>query len=124
ESQCKFQCNGILCSGFAKLGKIVNYLTNTSSYFIGCTKYRQNDKWHRFIKININEIDLSLLKKLFAGELIEEKDQAICTSIILRSCKRKLCEFPHIKDGQITRGNIVEKACSVRFIIIIPLDIS
>ncbi|CAG8832225.1 14935_t:CDS:2, partial [Gigaspora margarita] len=79
----------ILCSGFAKLEKIVNYLTNTSSYFIEYTKYKQNDKWHHFIKININEIDLSLLKKLFAGELNEEKDQAIY--------------------GQITRENIVEK---------------
>ncbi|CAG8842037.1 30755_t:CDS:2, partial [Racocetra persica] len=32
--------------------------------------------------------------------------------------------FPHIKDGQVTRGKIIEKLCSVRFIKIIPLDIS
>ncbi|CAG8819963.1 16842_t:CDS:2, partial [Gigaspora rosea] len=49
----------------------------------------QNDKWHRFIRLNINEIDLSLLKKLFMGELIEDEDQSICTSIVLQSCKRK-----------------------------------
>ncbi|CAG8728871.1 33040_t:CDS:2, partial [Gigaspora margarita] len=45
-------------------------------------KYKQNDKWHRFIRFNINEIDLSLLKKLFIGELIEDEDQSICTSIV------------------------------------------
>ncbi|CAG8786920.1 876_t:CDS:1, partial [Dentiscutata erythropus] len=60
-----------------KLGKIVDYLINTTSYFIGYTKYKPKDKWHHFVKINTNEVDLALLKKLFMGELIEEKDQAI-----------------------------------------------
>ncbi|CAG8801567.1 709_t:CDS:1, partial [Dentiscutata erythropus] len=65
ESKCKFQQNGVSCSGSAKLGKIVNYSANITSYFIGCTKYQKNEKWHRFIKVNLDEIDLPLLKKLF-----------------------------------------------------------
>ncbi|CAG8760654.1 22687_t:CDS:2, partial [Gigaspora margarita] len=65
ESKCKFQRNGIFCSGSAKLGKIVNHSAN-----------------------------ITLLDAL------------------------------HISKMTITRGNIIEKPCSVHFIKIIPLDIS
>ncbi|CAG8502337.1 37969_t:CDS:2 [Gigaspora margarita] len=65
----------------------------------------------------MDEIDLSLLKKLFMGEQIDDNNQINCTSIISQ-------KYPHIKNGQVTRGNIIEKSCSVWFIKIIPSDIS
>jgi len=37
------------------------------TYFIGCNKYKQGDKWHRFIKIKQDDVDVSLLQSLFTG---------------------------------------------------------
>ncbi|CAG8781270.1 36111_t:CDS:2 [Gigaspora margarita] len=74
---------------------------NSDLYQQMITDQEQNDKWHHFIKVNLNKIDLLLLKKLFIDEQINNKDQI-----------------------NFTRGNIIEKQCTVRFIKIIPFDIS
>ena len=68
QSSCSFKKDiNVFCDRKPCLGKIVNYQTETSKYFIGCDKYKQNEKWHRFIKINSEEINLSLLQQLFSG---------------------------------------------------------
>jgi hypothetical protein len=46
---------------------MTNYQTDFVSYFIGCKQYKPGDKWHRFIKIKQDEVDVSLLQSLFMG---------------------------------------------------------
>jgi hypothetical protein len=46
---------------------MTNHQTQIVTYFIGCNKFKQNEKWHRFIKVNSDEIDIPLLQNLFAG---------------------------------------------------------
>lgn len=68
ESSCPFKkANNILCDGKAHIGRITNYQTQIVTYFIGCDKFKQGDRWHRFIKIKPEEIDVSLLQNLFSG---------------------------------------------------------
>ena len=33
-------------------------------------------------------------------------------------------EFPHIQDGQVVRGTIIERKCNVQFIKFIPYDLA
>ena len=67
KSSCPFKKENIPCDGRAHIGKITNYQTQIVTYFIGCNKFKQNEKWHRFININSEEINLSLLQQLFSG---------------------------------------------------------
>lgn len=67
ESSCPFKKDNIPCNGGALIGKTTNFQTHIVTYFIGCDKFKQNEKWHRFIKIKPEEIDLLLLHNLFAG---------------------------------------------------------
>jgi hypothetical protein len=67
ESGCTFKKDNIPCDGGSHIGKITDYQTSIASYFIGCNKYQKNEKWHRFIKIKPEEIDVSLLQNLFMG---------------------------------------------------------
>lgn len=67
DTPCNFKKNNIPCDGGPYVGKITNYQTNIVSYFIGCNKYKQGDKWHRYIKIKQDEIDIFLLQSLFMG---------------------------------------------------------
>ncbi|GBC22818.2 hypothetical protein GLOIN_2v1773466 [Rhizophagus irregularis DAOM 181602=DAOM 197198] len=104
ESSCPFKKdNNVSCDGKARLGKIANYQqTETTKYFIGCDKYKQNEKWHRFINIKPEETNISLLQQLFSGTAsIQELSQ--CSMIIPRSCKRKKCDMPHTDNGAVVR---------------------
>jgi len=67
ETPCNFKKDNIPCNGGPHIGRITNYQTNIVSYFIGCNKYKQGDKWHRYIKIKQDEVDISLLQSLFTG---------------------------------------------------------
>ena len=67
ESKCKFQQNGIPCSGKPKLINIKNYQTSISTYVIDCDKYKPNDKYHWYIKVDPSTIDIILLRDLFNG---------------------------------------------------------
>jgi len=67
KSSCPFKKENVPCDGGARIGKITNYQTQIVTYFIGCDKFKQNEKWHRFIKIKPEEIDISLLQNLFSG---------------------------------------------------------
>ncbi|CAB5357225.1 unnamed protein product [Rhizophagus irregularis] len=111
ESSCPFKKdNNVSCDGKARLGKIANYQqTETTKYFIGCDKYKQNEKWHRFINIKPEETNISLLQQLFSGTAsIQELSQ--CSMIIPRSCKRKKCDMPHTDNGAVVRGEIIERS--------------
>ncbi|CAG8842495.1 39234_t:CDS:2, partial [Gigaspora margarita] len=83
--------------------------------FFGNISFKKNERQYQEIKYGkYNEIDLTLVKKLFMGEQINDNNQINCTFVISQSYKRK----------QFTQGNIIEKPCSIHFIKIIPLDIS
>jgi hypothetical protein len=69
ETSCPFKRNNIPCDGGPQIGKITDYQTNVISYFIGCNKYQKNERWHRFIKVKPDEVDISLLQNLFAGSI-------------------------------------------------------
>jgi hypothetical protein len=69
ESVCTFKRDNIPCDGGPHVGKITNFQTNVTSYFIGCNKYQKDDRWHRYIKIKPEEIDVSLLQNLFMGNI-------------------------------------------------------
>lgn len=64
---CNFKKDNVLCDGEPHIGRVTNYQTNIVSYFIGCKKYKYGDKWHRYIKIKQDEVDISLLQSLFTG---------------------------------------------------------
>jgi hypothetical protein len=46
---------------------MINHQTQIVTYFIGCNKFKQGEKWHRYIKIKLEEIDIPLLQNLFSG---------------------------------------------------------
>uniref|UniRef100_U9TK34 Uncharacterized protein n=1 Tax=Rhizophagus irregularis (strain DAOM 181602 / DAOM 197198 / MUCL 43194) TaxID=747089 RepID=U9TK34_RHIID len=86
ESSCPFKKdNNVSCDGKARLGKIANYQqTETTKYFIGCDKYKQNEKWHRFINIKPEETNISLLQQLFSGTAsVTKKHQIISDTRII-----------------------------------------
>jgi hypothetical protein len=70
ESKCKFKQNGISCSGKPKLINLKNYQTSTSNYIIGCDKYKLNDKYHRYIKVDPATYDIPLLRDLLNGNVV------------------------------------------------------
>ncbi|GBC18049.2 hypothetical protein GLOIN_2v1545568 [Rhizophagus irregularis DAOM 181602=DAOM 197198] len=122
DTPCNFKKDNIPCNGGPHIGRITNYQTNIVSYFIGCNKYKQGDKWHRYIKIKQDEVDISLLQSLFTGSA-SVQDTVKCSMILSKSCKRKKCDMPHTHNGTIVRGEIIDKPCQVRFIKFIPYDI-
>ncbi|GET50862.1 hypothetical protein GLOIN_2v1773466 [Rhizophagus irregularis DAOM 181602=DAOM 197198] len=125
ESKCKFKQNGISCSGKPKLINLKNYQTSTSNYIIGCDKYKLNDKYHRYIKVDPATYDIPLLRDLLNGNVEERELLKYCTTISSRSSKQKLCEKTHINsDGHIVRGNIKERTCRVQFTLLTPYDLN
>ncbi|CAB5384542.1 unnamed protein product [Rhizophagus irregularis] len=69
--EAKTYINNIHCDGGPRIGRITDYQTNVISYFIGCNKYQKNERWHQFIRVKPDEIDISLLQNLFAGFIPE-----------------------------------------------------
>jgi hypothetical protein len=54
--------NGVQCTGNLIL-KCLKRKDNTTNYFIGCSEWNFNEKFHRFINIKEN-VDLNLLRQL------------------------------------------------------------
>ena len=66
ESKCKFNKNGVQCSGKPKLINVKNYQTSISNYVIGCDKY-QPKEYHRYKTVDPNTYEISLLRDLLNG---------------------------------------------------------
>jgi hypothetical protein len=49
---------------------VKNYQTSTSNYVIGCNKYKPNDKYHRYKKVDPTTYDIALLRDLFNGKAV------------------------------------------------------
>ncbi len=70
KSKCKFKQNGLFCSGKPKLINLKNYQTSTSNYIIGCDKYKLNDKYHQYIKVDPATYDIPLLHDLLNNNVV------------------------------------------------------
>ncbi|CAG8783287.1 8221_t:CDS:1, partial [Gigaspora rosea] len=64
EISCKFKDNEKLCEGTPVLRCLTRNNLLEAKYFIGCTKWKYNEKNHRFIFVPSN-INLELLCNLF-----------------------------------------------------------
>jgi len=54
---------------------------------------------------------------------INTQEKAKCSLIVPKSCKRKTCDMPHVDNGNVIRGEIIQKPCPVRFMKFIPDNI-
>jgi hypothetical protein len=68
DSQCKFKQDGITCSGKPRLVRLMEKESLKYRWIIGCTNYKPQEKWHRYIEIDTQKIDIDLLRKLFNRE--------------------------------------------------------
>ena len=70
ESKCRFKQDGIPCDRKPKLINVKNYQTSTSNYIIGCDKYKFNDKYHQYRKVDPTTYDIALLRDLLNGKTV------------------------------------------------------
>lgn len=67
KTECRYKKNDIKCTGKPVLKCLKRHdETIPPSYFIGCSKWNFNEKFHRFINIKEN-VDLKLLQQLLNG---------------------------------------------------------
>jgi len=67
KTKCQYMQNGILCTGKPVLKCFLRHDAEiTASYFIGCSEWKINEKFYRFITIKDN-VDLKLLRQLLDG---------------------------------------------------------
>ena len=67
KTKCRYEKDEMQCIGKPVL-KCLQQRDETTlpTYFIGCSKWKLNEKFHRFISIKEN-IDLTLLRQLLNG---------------------------------------------------------
>ncbi|CAB4436469.1 unnamed protein product [Rhizophagus irregularis] len=73
--------------------------------------------------VDTQQIDIDLLRKLFNGEAIMEKNIDQCSTIISKSSRTKKCAYIHYCNGSVTQGKIVDKPCNVKMYKFIPNDL-
>ncbi|CAB4436569.1 unnamed protein product [Rhizophagus irregularis] len=81
------------------------------------------EKWHRYIVVDTQQIDIDLLRKLFNGEAIMEKNIDQCSTIISKSSRTKKCAYIHYCNGSVYTRQIVDKPCNVKMYKFIPNDL-
>ncbi|GBC31112.2 hypothetical protein GLOIN_2v1866968 [Rhizophagus irregularis DAOM 181602=DAOM 197198] len=118
KTECRYMRDGVQCNGKPILKCLRRHdETVPPSYFIGCTGWRMNEKFHRFISIKEN-VDLNLLQQLLNGLYEGETDEPVnnCYSVFSNT-------HPHRSENTITQGKLMKKLCEVRFSKLIPVDI-
>ena len=67
KTKCRYVINGTQCAGKPVLKCLrCHDETTPPSYFIGCSEWKMNKKYHQFISIKDN-VDLNLLSQLLNG---------------------------------------------------------
>ena len=67
KTECRYKQNGVNCTGVPILKCLRRHdETIPPSYFIGCSGWKINEKYHRFINIK-EDVDLKLLHQLLSG---------------------------------------------------------
>ncbi|GET01839.1 hypothetical protein GLOIN_2v1781650 [Rhizophagus clarus] len=98
--------------------KIKTYIFYLATQTITCRRKVNDDK--------ICNGNAKLRRRSFQRRNIDGNDNANqqCSTLILYSSRTKLCEYPHIQDGQVIRGTIIERKCDVKFIKFVSYDLS
>ncbi|CAG8811529.1 23594_t:CDS:2, partial [Cetraspora pellucida] len=119
ETSCKFKINERLCERKPVLYCLAHYNLLETKYFIGCTKWKYDEKHHRFIFVSSN-INLELLNNLYNStyEPVNE-----CFTVLSNSSKKKYCAYAHQSENVICHSPIVKKSCKVEFYKLIPLNL-
>jgi len=67
KTKCRYVTNGTQCTGSPVLKCLRRHdETIAPSYFIGCSEWKMNERYHRFISIK-DDVDLNLLSQLLNG---------------------------------------------------------
>ncbi|RHZ76174.1 hypothetical protein Glove_202g111 [Diversispora epigaea] len=125
KTECRYKNNGIQCDGKVVLKCFRRHDEITPlTYFIGCSKWRSNEKYHRFISIQENT-DLNLLRQFLDGLWEGESDEPInnCFTVLHNSSKKTYCPHPHCERNIVKQGSIIQKTCNVKYSKLILLDI-
>ncbi|CAB5379938.1 unnamed protein product [Rhizophagus irregularis] len=108
KTKCRYMRDGVQYAGKSIL-KCLKRKDNTTTYFIGCSEWNFNEKFHRFINIKENSES--------------EEPTNDCYTILPNSSKKTLCSHPHHTGTTIKQGSIIQKISGVKYSKIIPLDI-
>ncbi|CAG8771279.1 31519_t:CDS:2, partial [Racocetra persica] len=96
------------------------------SYFIGCSAWSPGQK-HFHYKLNCDEINITILEKLFRGKpitLFNKVAENCCTVLFTRIRKKEYSFFHLSNEGIKQKGKIIKLNCNVQFIKLVPLDIT
>ncbi|PKK63721.1 hypothetical protein RhiirC2_716774 [Rhizophagus irregularis] len=125
KTKCRYVQNGMQCTGNPVL-KCLRRHDNTTppSYFISCSKWKINEKYHRFISVK-DDVDLNLLSQLLNGQYEGETDEPVnnCSTILHNNSKKTNCPHSHRAGNIIKQGSIIRKICGVKYTKIIPHDL-
>ncbi|KAJ7702166.1 hypothetical protein B0H16DRAFT_1832003 [Mycena metata] len=98
-------------------------------YFVACSgwnpKFKDDHRTHQIP----DHVDENLLARFLAGMTIadgDEKDTKPCSKFVhpRTGFRQHFCPHSHIKDGQQVRGKIVQRTCTARRAIYVPVDTS
>src|SRR5436305_8908400 len=67
NTRCPYPNNTYACGGKPRIKRYLVHATNQWSEFIGCDKWKQNERGHMSLQIKAG-VDIGLLKLLFANE--------------------------------------------------------
>ncbi|PKY15814.1 hypothetical protein RhiirB3_428072 [Rhizophagus irregularis] len=93
HTKVNFETNPFICEddyNNTSENRITRILTQTE--FIGCDKWKPNEKGHISLQIKAG-IDINLLKSLFANQrkILDQKDDTNCNMLYPTGCHKKYC---------------------------------
>ncbi|RIA79807.1 hypothetical protein C1645_839881 [Glomus cerebriforme] len=106
KTKCRYMQNGLQCTGKPILKCFRRHNETISpSYFIGCSEWKINEKFHQFISVKEN-IDLNLLRQLLDGLYEGESNEPVnnCSTVLHNT-------YPHRAGNIVKQGTIIQKKC-------------
>ncbi|CAG8727118.1 17748_t:CDS:10, partial [Cetraspora pellucida] len=94
KTKCQFKKNSVQCTETPVLKHLYHYDDMSASYFIGCSNWQDQEKFHRFILIKEN-IDLDLLQELLNRSYSSKSNEPInkCFTVLHNSSKKTYCRI-------------------------------
>ncbi|CAB5371662.1 unnamed protein product [Rhizophagus irregularis] len=113
KTRCPYPNNNFTCGV---------HTTNQWSEFIGCDKWKPNEKGHMSLQIKAG-VDINLLKSLFAnqGKILDQEDDTNCNMLYPTGCHKKYCV--HLFQGLTQKLELKRLPCSVEFKMLTPLNL-
>ena len=83
NTRCPYPNNTFTCGGRAKIKHYLVHATNKWNEFIGCDKWKKNEKGHMSLLIKAG-VDIDLLKSLFVndGRILNQRSMYFLIFII------------------------------------------